>query len=109
MKPGSTIVSSRDFRRLFEQGRRATRNGITIHVVDRPEPGSRSRLGLAVGARCGGAVQRNRVKRRLREAFRAAAPDGVDVVISARPEARDASYQELEEALSSALRAAGAR
>lgn len=105
MRPGSTIVSGHDFRRLFRDGRRASRDGITVHAVTRSDPGFRSRLGLAVGSKCGGAVTRNRIKRRLREAFRAAAPaSGWDVVISARPAAAGASYQELEKAVSEALR-----
>ncbi len=52
----------------------------------------RPRLGLSVGRRVGGAVERNLVKRLLREAFGAAGPDlspGVDLVVVARPDARE--------------------
>jgi ribonuclease P protein component len=47
-----------------------------------------TRLGLSVSRKVGGAVQRNRVKRLLREAFRAVQhdlPAGLDLVVVARP------------------------
>ena len=56
-----------------------------------------TRLGLSVGKRCGGAVERNRIKRLLREAFRQARrdlPAGYDIVLV--PVARDYTLGELD-------------
>jgi ribonuclease P protein component len=67
-----------------------------------------SRFGFAVGKRVGGAVVRNRVKRRLRELVRALGPtEGWDVVIIARPDAASADVARLRNALSSLFRRAG--
>ena len=58
------------------------------------------RLGLSVSKKVGTAVKRNTVRRRLKEMFRSSAkrlPDNLDLVISARPAAAEASFEELNE------------
>jgi len=58
------------------------------------------RLGIAVPGRLGNAVKRNRVKRRVREASRAAAmPAGADIVIVARAAAAGATFERLQESV----------
>jgi len=54
------------------------------------------RVGVVAGRRVGGAVVRNRVKRRLREALaRAELRDGTDYVVVAFPGAATATYEEI--------------
>ena len=60
---------------------------LVVYAFTRGE-GDAARLGLSVGRRVGGAVERNRVKRVLREQFsaiQAGLPAGVDYVVIARP------------------------
>ena len=69
-----------------------------------------TRFGLATGKRLGGAVIRNRVRRRLREELRAMAPSfqpGWDVLIIARPAIIDAGQDALIGALRRVLRSGG--
>ena len=69
-----------------------------------------TRIGLATPATIGGAVQRNRVRRRLRELVRARYGEmgaGWDLLVIARPEAATADFGDLREALGALLRQAG--
>lgn len=95
-----SLSSARDFRRVLSEGRALRPRWATVHAVRKTALGP-SRLGLAVPATVGGAVERNRIKRRLRAAFRLAAPStGLDVVVRARAEAATVPFQELEETFS---------
>jgi ribonuclease P protein component len=69
-----------------------------------------TRFGLSTGRKLGGAVVRNRVRRRLRGALRVMAPSfqvGWDVLIIARPGLVEADHDALVGALSRTLRRAG--
>jgi ribonuclease P protein component len=69
-----------------------------------------TRFGFATGKLLGGAVVRNRTRRRIREALRVMAPSfqpGWDVLIIARPALVDADHEALVEALEQILRRGG--
>ena len=80
-----------------------------VHLLV-PEPGAgTSRAGFVVPRAVGGAVVRNRVKRRLRHLVReriGTLPAGTDLVVRALPAAADRSYQGLAADLDAALVAA---
>lgn len=100
MKQPASLSSGRDFRRVMSGGSSRRVGWATIHVAAAPQPGAPSRLGLAVAKTAGGAVQRNRIKRRLRAAFRSCGPTrGLDVVIRPRAQAASVAFQELEETI----------
>jgi len=78
------LLRRADFERVYKQGRRHFATHMTVFYLRRPE-GEGPRVGLTVSRALGIAVQRNRMRRRLREAVRLgrfAAGLPVDVVIN---------------------------
>ncbi len=84
------LSRSRDFDAVYRRGRSVQTRFLTLHWFARPsEPGD-PRLGLAVPRATGNAVVRNRIKRQLREIWRAklredAIPRLNDYVLVVRP------------------------
>jgi ribonuclease P protein component len=81
------LSRSADFDRVFRTGRSHAGPDLVLYVFPRGDE-TPSRLGLSVSRKIGGAVERNRVKRLLREAFAlesARLPAGTDAVVVARP------------------------
>jgi ribonuclease P protein component len=96
------LRSPRDFQRVRTQGRRVSGAVLLLGYAARAESDDSglTRIGFSVSRRVGGAVVRNRVKRRLRELMRrklARIAPGYDLVITARPGAADARMETLEQ------------
>jgi ribonuclease P protein component len=90
------LSRSADFDRVFRHGRSHAGREFVLYVFPRGE-GDEPRLGLSVSRKVGGAVERNRVKRLLREAFAIDGdrlPAGTDAVVVARHEANGLAERE---------------
>jgi ribonuclease P protein component len=102
------LSRSAEFERVYRQGRSKANRFLVLYAFPRGEDDTADgpRLGLSVSRKVGGAVERNRVKRCLREAFWAEAerlPDSSDYVVVARPDARDLAEREGMPGIRSAL------
>jgi ribonuclease P protein component len=86
MKRRQRLSRSRDFDAVYRQGRSVATRYLVVYTFPR-EDGDEPRLGLAVSRKVGGAVARNRLKRRLRAVFDELAPGlrrGHDYVLVVR-------------------------
>jgi ribonuclease P protein component len=111
------LSRSRDFAAVYRNGRSVSTRYLTLYSFTRPdgEGEGEPRLGLAVSRQVGGAVVRNRVKRRLRacfDEFRARLAPDRDYVLVVRPGLAEASetrgFEWLREKVAEVLGLAGA-
>jgi ribonuclease P protein component len=92
------LLKHADFERVYQQGRRHFSPSMTVFFLER-EVGGGPRVGLTVGKVLGGAVTRNRIKRRMREAMRRhlmPLTANVDVVINPKKSAAAIETVKLE-------------
>jgi ribonuclease P protein component len=99
--PGRTarrgrLSHSAEFERVYRHGRSSANRHLVLYSFPN-STAERPRLGLSVSRKVGGAVERNRVKRLLREAFRGVEDElnlGQDVVVVARPPVSELAERE---------------
>ena len=106
------LSSPAAFRSVFSTGRSYAHGVVVLYVAKRATGGGPARAGFVVSRKVGGAVARNRAKRLLREALRLEGqelPDGLDIVVVARPSVAGVSYREVAGDLRDVLSAAGLR
>ena len=83
-----------EFDRVFREGHSAADDLLVVYALPNELP--RRRLGIVAGKRLGGAVDRNRAKRLIREAFRTTAEQtacGLDFVVIPRKITCNASFE----------------
>ena len=103
-----SLKRNKQFRQVYRKGKSvACRELVLIYAKNRSDM---VHVGFSVGKKLGNSVVRNRVKRRLREAFRPNLPlllPGFDLIVIARDAARDAPFSSLADSLRYWLRKAG--
>lgn len=92
------LTDSPEFERVYRQGTAYRGKLFSVHAF--PNEYGTPRLGLSVSRKVGNAVTRNAVRRRLREVFHSyisEISDNLDLVVSAKPAAGAATFEELRE------------
>ncbi len=103
------LLKHADFQRVYENGRRQFTGNMTVFFLGRDGQGRGPRVGFTAGKVLGGAVERNRIKRRMREAVRLSAgacDRAVDVVFNPRKSVLTLPFSELVDEVARALRLA---
>ena len=107
---GERLHLQKDFKRIFKTGRRLAHPALFIYIGPGNDASGKSRLGLVTSRKLGEAVERNRLKRRLREIFRLHkhAFTLSDIVFVPRPGACELNFENLKTAVLGLLEKAGA-
>jgi ribonuclease P protein component len=102
------LLRHADFEEVYKQGRRHFAAHMTVFYLPRQRAGG-VRVGFTVGKVLGGAVVRNRMKRRLREAVRlhGIMPAAMDVVINPKKSLLAAEFVEVQRELRRAFEVIG--
>lgn len=98
------LTDSPEFERVYRQGTVYRGKLFSVHAF--PNERGIPRLGLSVSRKVGNAVTRNAVRRRLREVFHSCfsgTSENLDFVVSARPAAAEATFEELREEFGKSL------
>ena len=106
----TSLKKNHEFKRLYNKGKSAASKHAVVYCRRNGRPANR--LGITVSAKIGGAVQRNRIRRRLKEIYRLnekAFSAGYDIVIVARIKCRFAGYAEIEASVMGLFRKLGIR
>jgi ribonuclease P protein component len=103
------LSRSGDFDRVYREGRSHGNRFLVLYAFPRSDDdGAEIRLGISVSRKVGGSVDRNAVKRAIKEAFWSigpALPDGHDFVLVARPDVAALVEREGSPGVAEALRA----
>jgi ribonuclease P protein component len=100
------LLRHSDFERVYKQGTRHFATHMTVFYLRRDGELRGLRVGFTVSRLLGGAVQRNRMKRRLREAVRLAvvpADVAVDVVINPKRSLLGAGFADVQKEIARAF------
>lgn len=100
MQFSESLKKNKDFQLTYRNGKSYANRYLVMYARENGTSGNR--VGLSVSKKVGNSVVRHRITRLLRESYRLQEENfrrGYDLVIIARPQARDKSYHEIESAV----------
>ena len=102
MEYSDSLKKNNEFQRVYRKGTSQANRYLVMYVLENHDRHMENRLGISVSKKVGNSVVRHRVTRLIRESYRLnerSFRQGLDIVVVARPNAKDKSYQEIESAL----------
>ena len=100
MQYSDSLKKNQDFQKVYRKGTSQANRYLVMYVLKNGH--MENRLGISVSKKVGNSVVRHRVTRLIRESYRLnenTFRQGLDIVVVARPNAKDKTYQEIESAL----------
>ena len=100
MKYSESLKKNSDFQQVYRHGTSYVNRYLVMYVLENQY--MKNRLGISVSKKVGNSVVRHRVTRLIRESYRLNEllfKKSLDIVVIARPSAKEKSYQEIESAL----------
>ena len=100
MQYSDSLKKNQDFQKVYRKGTSQANRYLVMYVLKNGH--MENRLGISVSKKVGNSVVRHRLTRLIRESYRLNEMEfdnSLDIVVVARPQAKDRSYQEIESAL----------
>jgi len=100
MKFTVPLTRNHEFKRLYNKGKTSASKSVVVYCLSNGK--AENKLGITVSTKLGGAVQRNRIRRRLKEIYRlneGSLRKGYNIVLVARMRSRYAGWRELEDSV----------
>ena len=95
-----SLKKNSDFQRVYKKGKSYANRYLVMYILKQDT--QKNRIGISVSKKVGNSVVRHRITRLIRESYRLNEKefdDGLDVVIVARPGAKEKTFFEIESAL----------
>lgn len=100
MKFSESLKKNKDFQNVYHNGKSYANRFLVMYVLENET--NRNRVGISVSRKVGNSIVRHRITRLIREGYRLQEDmfdSGLDIVVIARGNARDAAYWDIAKAL----------
>ena len=95
-----SLKKTRDFQMVYHKGKSYANKYLVMYILKNDS--DRNRIGIVVGKKVGNSVVRHHLTRLIREVYRLQEENfrsGLDIVVIARPAAKEINYREMESAV----------
>ena len=90
-----------DFRKVYKHGKSFANRYLVMYILENKSDSSR--IGISVSKKVGNAITRNKIRRRIKEAYRLNIDEnvkcGYDIIFIARVSCNEAEYKDIEKAI----------